>query len=244
MYEHPDTRSPSMVPTIPPWTGFRYAGPERRCSTSLAWRWLAAMLDEIDYGLLLLSDEAHVLHANRVARAELDDAHPLQLLDGALRARRLSDVAPLHAALQGATKRGLRKLLALGEPGQHATISVVPLGRLGSDGRNAILVILGKRHVCAELAVQGFAHSRGLTPCEARVLAELCAGRPPAEIAARHCVAISTVRSQIGSIRLKTDAPSIRALVRLVAVLPPLMGILRPGGASAESSNDTMLLTA
>ncbi|MEO8311967.1 MAG: helix-turn-helix transcriptional regulator, partial [Caldimonas sp.] len=40
-------------------------------------------------------------------------------------------------------------------------------------------------------------------------------------------VAISTVRSQIGSMRAKTGAESIRALVRQVAVLPPVKGVLR-----------------
>jgi hypothetical protein len=40
-------------------------------------------------------------------------------------------------------------------------------------------------------------------------------------------VAFSTVRTQIGNIRQKTGAPSIRALVQQVAVLPPLMGVLR-----------------
>ena len=48
-----------------------------------------------------------------------------------------------------------------------------------------------------------------------------------AEVAAQLGVGIATVRSQIGSIRQKTGADSIRSLVRQVAVLPPLMGVLR-----------------
>ena len=40
-------------------------------------------------------------------------------------------------------------------------------------------------------------------------------------------VALSTVRTQINSIRAKTGAASIRALVRQVAVLPPLVSALR-----------------
>ena len=49
----------------------------------------------------------------------------------------------------------------------------------------------------------------------------------PNEIASRAGVAVSTVRTQIGSIRSKTGATSIRELVRQVAVLPPLVGALR-----------------
>ena len=50
----------------------------------------------------------------------------------------------------------------------------------------------------------------------------------------RDGVAVSTVRSQIGSIRHKTGAESIRALVRQVAVLPPVKGALGRNGARRE----------
>ena len=96
-----------------------------------------------------------------------------------------------------------------------------------SEREGATLVILGKRSVGAELAVQGFARLHGLTGSEARVLARLVAGARPAAIAQEHGVALSTVRTQVGSIRLKTGAASIRALVEQVARLPPLMGRLR-----------------
>ncbi|MBX3604547.1 MAG: helix-turn-helix transcriptional regulator [Piscinibacter sp.] len=204
-----------------------YRGPERRAASSIGWLWLAAALDEIDYGLLMLDEDALLMHANRAARAELDAEHPLQLLGRELRARDSRDVPPLHAALHDALRRGLRKLLTLGQGTAPVGVSVVPLPPLGSDERGAALVILGKRQVSAELALQGFARSHRLTSGETRVLAGLCRGETPAAIAAQHGVAICTVRSQIGSIRQKTGAPSIRALLRQVAVLPPLMGVLR-----------------
>jgi DNA-binding CsgD family transcriptional regulator len=49
----------------------------------------------------------------------------------------------------------------------------------------------------------------------------------PTAIARQQNVAVSTVRTQIGSIRAKTGAGSISELVRQVAVLPPLVGALR-----------------
>lgn len=207
--------------------GAAYSGPERRATNTPFWRWLAATLDEIDYGLLLLDDHAQVLHINRTARDELDADHPLQLLGPELRARHPRDVAPLHAALDGAVRRGLRKLLTLGEDAAAVGISVVPLGTFGQNGRSATLVMLGKRRVVGELAVQAFARAHGLTPGETRVLVALCDGLRPARAAALHGVAISTVRSQIGSIRVKTGAASIRDLLHKVAALPPLMGVLR-----------------
>lgn len=214
--------------------GAAYSGPERRAASSPCWRWLAATLDEIDYGLLLLDDQAQVLHINRAARDELDADHPLQLLGPELRARHPRDVAPLHAALEAAVKRGHRKLLSLGEDAGAVGISVVPLGTLGQDGRSATLVMLGKRRVVGELAVQAFARAHGLTPGETRVLVALCEGVRPALAAAQHGVAISTVRSQIGSIRVKTGAASIRELMHKVAALPPLMGVLRQAGCGGH----------
>lgn len=210
-----------------------YAGPERRQRAQRMPHWFAATFDEIDYGVLLLSDATHVVHANHAARAELDRSHPLQLLGQELRARHAHDVAPLHDALRAAELRGLRKLLTLGEGGLRMSVSVVPLAAsAGHEAKGMTLVMLGKQRVCEELSVQGFARSHGLTAAETRVLVALCEGTPPGEIAARLGVAISTVRTQIGNIRLKTGAESIGELVRQVAVLPPLRGVLRGGAAS------------
>ena len=219
--------------------GQRYQGPERRGANTPApaRHWLAATLDEIDYGMLLLVDETHVMHVNHAASAELDHAHPLQLLGQELRARRPPDVVALADALHGAARRGLRKLLALGEGAQRVSVSVVPLSEPARGDAPVTLVMLGKRRVCEVLSVQGFARSHGLTGAETRVLAALCSGSMPNDIAAQVGVAISTVRTQIGNIRQKTGAPSIRALVQQVAVLPPLMGVLR--GPAGLSSNGT-----
>jgi DNA-binding CsgD family transcriptional regulator len=192
-----------------------------------ALRWFAATLDEIDYGMLLLSDEVRVMHVNHAARTELDAAHPLQLLGRELRARRPQDVLPLADALHAAARRGLRKLLALGDGAHRISVSVVPLSRPDDADGPVTLLMLGKRRVCEVLSAQGFAKSHGLTAAEARVLTALCRGTPPLAIAAEVGVAISTVRTQIGNIRLKTGATSIRALVQQVAALPPLMGVLR-----------------
>ncbi len=189
---------------------------------------LMRMLDEIDYGMLLVGNEAQVLHLNHAARQELDGEHPLQLLGGGLRAARPQDAALLHEALTGA-QRGLRRLLTLGGAG-GVTVSVVPLA--GSDGTGdhghaLVLLVLGKRRVCGGLALQGFARSAHLTPAETRVLELLCNGVRPGQIAQEQAVAVSTVRTQIGSIRAKTGADSISALVRMTALLPPLMSVLR-----------------
>ncbi|MBC7938793.1 MAG: helix-turn-helix transcriptional regulator [Chitinophagaceae bacterium] len=199
--------------------------------------WLSRMLDEIDYGMLLVSAEAQVLYANHAARHELDGQHPLQMLGHSLSAQRTQDGNMLLNAL-AAAQRGLRRLLTLGEGEHRVSISVVPLPCSAGEGGRAdagqtTLLVLGRRQMCAALSVQGFARSMALTPTETRVLELLCNGVRPTEIATRQGVAVSTVRTQIGSIRAKTGAGSIRELVRQVALLPPLVGALRSGLALA-----------
>jgi hypothetical protein len=54
------------------------------------------MLDEIDYGMVLVGEGNHVLHVNHAARAELDADHPLQLL-GRERHTLPSQSLPHHA---------------------------------------------------------------------------------------------------------------------------------------------------
>lgn len=203
-------------------TAAPYRGPERRRQPPVG-RWFGAMLDEIDYGMLLVSDDAQVLHVNHAARRDLDASHPLQLLGRQLRTRHAQDVPRLHDALAQAT-RGLRRLVSLGEGPHRVNCAVIPL-----EGR-ATLVVLGKRQLSERLTVQCFAASRGLTPAETRVLEGLCEGLPPREIAELHGVGLATVRTQIGCIRAKTGAENIRALVRQVAVLPPIVNSLRSAG--------------
>ncbi|MEO7335235.1 MAG: helix-turn-helix transcriptional regulator [Caldimonas sp.] len=200
------------------------------------WNWLSAALDEVDYGMLLVASGAEVAHANQIARRELDDDHPLQLIGRRLQARYSQDAAPLHAALENAARRGLRQLLTMGTGDHRVGVSIVPLATVDSDGGAATLLILGKRQICEQLSVQGFARSHGLTSAEGRVLAALCAGSRPHDVATSLGVAISTVRTQIGSIRTKTGAESIGALLKQMAALPPLRGVLREGAWRASPS--------
>jgi DNA-binding CsgD family transcriptional regulator len=208
-----------------------YVGPERRSSASrLITRWFAQMLDEIDYGMLLVVDETKVVHANQAAKRYLDGELPLGLAGRELCVRFAHDVAPVRQALANAAQRGLRTLLTLGTEGRRVCVAFVPLAGFGDDPPGATLLVLSKHQVCETLSVQWFARTHRLTLAEARVLQHLCRDLQPRQIALLQRVALSTIRTQIGSIRAKTGAESIRSLVRQVAVLPPLMCALRPTG--------------
>ena len=199
--------------------------------------WLAAALDELDYGIVLLFDGLHIGHMNDAARAELDACHPLRWVGNELRARSPHDAAPYQEAVSSAAQRGMRRLLTLGDAdAERASISVIPL-ESAEPGARAVLIVLGKRSMCESLSVQGFARSHRLSAAETRVLIALCNGVAPTLVARQLGVAVSTVRSQIGSIRIKTGATSIRALVHQVAVLPPVKGVLGRMGEKRDAAS-------
>ena len=188
-------------------------------------RALARMLDVVDYGMLLVAEGGCVVFANQVARAEMDHEHPLQLLGHDLRARCPRDVVSLHTALAGALHRGVQILLTLGgAPDKCIHAAVVPLADAGEP---AAAIVFGKRRVCEDLSSDAYARQHGLTLAEARVLRYLCAGDRPQDIAFGLGVKLSTVRTQIGSIRAKTGARDIGAIVQRVARLPPLPCVTR-----------------
>lgn len=194
--------------------------------TGLQTSLLAATLDEIDYGMLLVDSLSEVLQCNRAARVELAD-HPLRLLGNRLRARELRDMVPLHKALLDACLRGKRRLLVVGGPGERRTLAIVPLVTGREPGAARVLVMLARREMCVCLSVEAFARAHRLTWAETRVLKALAGGARPAEIALQHDVEVSTVRSQLRAIRSKTGTADIGALLRQVALLPPMVGALR-----------------
>ncbi|MBA4342374.1 MAG: LuxR family transcriptional regulator [Methylibium sp.] len=198
---------------------------ERRRAASLSSHWLALVLDELDYGLLLVDASGGLLHSNRAARQVLNEHHPLQLLGGQLRARFSQDIKPLFDALLQAERDDRRCLLRLGEGQDRANLVVVPLNR--DVEQAAVLLVLERQELCGALAAQWFALRYGLTPAESEVLKGLSSGARPTSIAESQGVAISTVRTQIQSIRAKSGARSIRELLRQLAVLPPLVSALR-----------------
>lgn len=218
----PHSPTASLAPSLP-----AQAAMARASATPAVFRWLVQALDEVDYGMIIVDEEANVLHANRCAYAELDDVHPLQLVGQTLRARRSDDVPALHDALQSSAHRGLRRLLSVGEKAYRLSVAFVPLGTGGPDSGTATMVILGKRRICEPLSVQWFARMQGLTAAETRVLERLCTGRHPRQIGLEQGVGLSTIRTHIRAIRAKTGADGIRAVIEQIAKLPPMVGLVR-----------------
>ena len=205
-----------------------HPGPDRPEDAPARYRMLERMLDVVPHSMLLVTQAGHVLFANRTARCELDAQHPVHLLGRELRVRRTQDIAPLRDAIHRAATKGLQRLLRIGDPDRKAiTVAIAPAGEPAGNQPGSAMLIFCKREVCEDLSADAFSRQFGLTGAEVRVLKQLCCGRSPAEIAIRQGVAISTVRTQIASIRIKTGVGDIATLVREVSLLPPLMSLMR-----------------
>lgn len=196
------------------------------------WALLATALDEIDYGLLVVDATGRLRCRNHAARLALDAAPmPLRIVGDRLDAPDPENARQLADAVRNAAEHGLRRQLRMIRAGRSLALSVVPMPAADGGARTA-LVILAKQQLCEALSIQAFAAAHRLTSSETRVLAALTRGDAPTAIATRRNVAISTVRTQIHSIREKTGVASIRELLHTVSVLPPLRGVLRGSAAT------------
>jgi DNA-binding CsgD family transcriptional regulator len=201
-------------------------------STELLTRCLTLVLDQIDYGVLLVAASGMVVYANRAARAELRGPHMLDVSNGAVRLAQVKPMETLHETIRAASLHGLRRLVSLADGDRSICVAVVPLFKRQEDSVAPILLLFGKQSVCEKLSLHWYGVGHGLTPTERAVLEGLLAGMGPSEIARSHGVLISTVRTQIASLRSKTGAGSIGALLHQLACLPPVVATL----GLAESS--------
>jgi DNA-binding CsgD family transcriptional regulator len=198
-----------------------YLGPERRAAAAVMTHWLARMLDEMDHGMVLVTPAGALRHANQPARSELAGGTSLRLLAGGVHTTLREQQGTFTCALAEAG-RGRRRLLTLGCHGHALPVAVVPMADDARSGQPLVLLVFGKRQNCEALTVDFFARTQGLTGAEARVLQALCKGLRPKDMARQFDVAVTTVRTQIMSIRSKTQTASIRALVSQVTALPPI----------------------
>jgi DNA-binding CsgD family transcriptional regulator len=195
---------------------------------------LMRVLDEIDYGLVIVATDGAMRYANQLGLKELLDNGALQLTQGRVQARHAADQAALATAL-GDVRRGLRKLVSARHEGTQTSVAVIPVAGADEPGGAVALLVFGKRHSNETLSVDFYARTHSLTGAETNVLKAMCSGLKPKEIARRQGVAISTVRSHICSIRVKTQTGSIRELLGRVAVLPPITPAVKTLGTQAPA---------
>jgi DNA-binding CsgD family transcriptional regulator len=183
-----------------------------------AWR----VLEEIDYGLILVRPDCGLLHANHLARHELARARFLRTAGERVVGQSPGQTDEILRAVACAAQ-GRRQMLMLRCDDDTLPVACVPLSQPYEASCGSVLLMLARQAGIQNLNVTFFSRTHGLTPTEEAVLRALCEGLEVQEIADAHGVSVCTVRTQVRSLRLKTGIGSMRRLVQRVATLPPMV---------------------
>jgi DNA-binding CsgD family transcriptional regulator len=210
--------------------------PTQSSTQTLAADLFAALLDHIDLGVMVCDAECRLLHANCEAQAELERGRLLAVAGKADQRSTFVHAAggvvgaqALQAAVHCAARQGRRRMVSLHAGDDRLLVNAMPLACNG--GEPLVLLLLGSRDLCSPLGLEMLASLHGLTSAERRVTAGLASGLNAAEIAAEAGVAISTLRSQISTVRAKLGARSVDHLLFRVAGVPRMAGALQRSGA-------------
>jgi DNA-binding CsgD family transcriptional regulator len=187
---------------------------------------LLRVLDEVDYGVLVIDGQGRLRHANHLARHEMISARLIMNHGNTLLGVTTDFTVQIQQALEQAL-RGQRRLVSLRSASRELSLAFIPLSHPLETDEPSVLVLLSRQSACENLAVRMFARSQNLSPSEESVLMGLCRGLSIPDIAAEHGVVQSTVRSQIKALREKTGCPSIRLMMQRVNSLPPVVPALR-----------------
>ena len=186
---------------------------------------LVSMLDEIDYGLVVLDADGQILLANHPARLELGAERHVRQRGDRLAASAARYNAKIELALDE-VGQGRRSLVTLSDREGELALSFVPLNASAypvmRKSEALALVVFGKRTGCEALTLQQYGRLHGLTGAEQALLPAIIRGLSVDAIAREQCVAVSTVRTQLGSIRGKTGVDSLRTLMARLNNLPPI----------------------
>lgn len=194
--------------------------------TDTGWEQMLRVIDEIDYGILVVNAQAEVLQANHLARHELLTGHWLASVNNRLTGRSTRLCEQIEHGLEQAF-RGQRTLVFLDGSRGDTPVAFIPLSHPLETDPPTVLVLLTRQSAGDNLAVRMYARAQRLSPSEESVMIGLCRGLEVSDIARENGVAPSTVRSQVKSLREKTGCLSIRRLIQRIHSLPPLVSALR-----------------
>ena len=184
------------------------------------------VIDEIDYGILVINARGEILQANHLARHELLTGHLLASVNNVLTGRSTALCEQIEQGMDHAC-RGQRKLVFLDGSRGDMPVAFIPLSHPLETDSPTVLVLLTRQSACENLAVRMYARAQRLSPSEEAVMIGLCRGLEVSDIARENGVAQSTVRSQVKSLREKTGCASIRRLIQRIHSLPPVVPALR-----------------
>lgn len=189
---------------------------------------LENVLEEIDYGVIVIRSSGTILLTNHLAQAELEASSCIRIRNDKLSAYSAKSLITIEHALLDA-KNGVRRLVQILSSSANLTLSFAPLMEIHDSPQSLekiseplVLVLIGKHTACNPATLAEFGQIHGLTRAENRLLPAICQGASIKEMAKQHRVSVCTVRVHLRSIRSKTGSASLRPLMLQMTTLPPL----------------------
>jgi DNA-binding CsgD family transcriptional regulator/PAS domain-containing protein len=186
-------------------------------------------LDRLAQGVVLVSRTGRVLHLNRAAAATVEARDGITVDAGELRAGRTGDTSALRAAIHraaSARERGspIEGRLDIGRPSGRRSyeVLVTPVVEKlfdAADDSPAVMVFVADPERFVAPPEDRLRTLFGLTRTEARVALALLESLDPAVVANRLDVRVSTIRSHLRQLFLKTNTTRQSDLVRLLLTL-------------------------
>ncbi|QWG12880.1 helix-turn-helix transcriptional regulator [Bradyrhizobium sediminis] len=180
-------------------------------------------LERAAMAVLVVNGQGRLRFANAVAEAQLRKG-VLALSRGHVGAGSTDATRVLHRAIRSASAAGLAETVSLPRPGGRGPlpVTVCPAGvsiasAVGGDPR---LVLLLFSVAPASLDQSCVARAFGLTPAETRLLMALVEGERLSDYAARRSIRITTVKTHLRSLFLKTGEQRQADLIRRVMSEP------------------------
>jgi DNA-binding CsgD family transcriptional regulator len=190
---------------------------------------LAATLDTFSAGILVVADEARILHANGSARDMLAKREPIAAVNGALSVRdtQARDEVSHAIALARSDEAtiGTNGIAVPLRDAGSAVAHVLPLVRGELRTRlvpqAAAAVFITQPTDATPRDVGAVAASFGLTPAEARMLERLAAGATLKEAADALDISANTAKTHIARILSKTGVSRQTDLIALINRMVP-----------------------
>ncbi|MBL8383128.1 MAG: helix-turn-helix transcriptional regulator [Burkholderiales bacterium] len=212
--------------------GWRDAAPEFRGTGSAASLPLAALFNELAFGVAIIDRDGGVVHVSRAARLMMQAGRGLRLAEGRVIAEDAASGAALARGVTGAIE-GRRSYLAFGQGDGRMDVAVVPLA--GAQFAEPLAALIFERASGSNgLALYFFAQAYRLTRTEHAVLGELGEGLSVVEAARALDSSVHTLRTHVRNILAKTGVPNLRGLVRRIGMLPPVGARFAVAHARAE----------
>ena len=184
----------------------------------------SAILDEIRLPVLLVDREGLVKYSNAAALAELKAGDSFKLSEGAFTSAHPADMTRLKSAIAAALEKNERQTVPVNDPRnpRPQLVTLLPFRPEGPEGPSWALIFVQKCEPKDAAFSNALRQLFRLSTAETDIAAALVLGADVEQIAEMRSAKITTVRTQIAAMLLKTRTRRQGELIALFSRISTL----------------------